>query len=118
MNSKLKITLRPGATPQKVACIKAARSLTGLGLKDAKDFIELAMDTGTAEVTLYGPMDPKILGSEEVDTLRREGFRINGLADKKDAILRSTKTSARIAIDDGEYELAIDLVKVLQQHDG
>ena len=117
--SKLRLT-RAGmpADFNKVAAIKAFRQLSGVGLKEAKDAVEEAMANGSVEIDLYGEPSASLLRTEEVKILQGEGFRISGITDKKEVILRSTKTSARIAVDEGEYDLAIDLIKVLQQHDG
>jgi len=116
MKNQITLTLMPGAQPQKVASIKALRTLTGLGLKEAKDAVEDAMDTGKTSIQMYG--DPvSLLRTEEVKILTSEGFRVNGIGDKKEAIVNSVQTSARIAIQDKQYELAIDLLKVLKDHD-
>lgn len=116
---KAKLT-RIGETHNKVAAIKALRYITGLGLKDAKDTVEDVMEGHNLEV----PLNPKAIDNhgrldarEEVATLRAEGIHIATGGTKRHAVIGATRAAAKIAVDDHQYDLAIDLIKVLRDHD-
>ena len=52
---KLYYKKAPGIESNKVAAIKAVRGYTGLGLKEAKELVEEAMDNGAAQFTSHSP---------------------------------------------------------------
>ncbi len=95
---------------QKVACIKAFRQITGLGLKEAKDAVELAADGGAFD--LPGKTAPEHCDLE-IKVLRDNGLMITGNANKVDFILRSLRANAKMAIDSEENHLAILILDTL-----
>ena len=107
-----------GETNNKVAAIKAFRFLSGAGLKEAKDSVEAVMAGNRVEWDIHpSAMVDGSRPSEPVRTLMSEGIGVSGVATKRNAILLSTASAAKIAIDDKDYELAISLIKVLKEHD-
>lgn len=115
----MKITLkRVGETSNKVIAIKALRNLAGLGLKEAKDAVEEAM----CGVTVTFDSSRKALDltgsdSEAFRDLKGQGILVVGGAGKRGVIITATRSSAKMAVDEGEYELAISLINVLKEHD-
>ena len=119
MKREAKLT-RIGPTNNKVAAIKALRSLSGLGLKEAKDGVEDVMDGRSLTVPLaIGALDDRgqLNAREELATLRQEGIHVGAGSTKRDAVIGATRSAAKIAVDDKQYDLAIDLIKVLRDHD-
>jgi len=110
-----KLCKMPGSTSttdQKVACIKAFRQITGLGLKEAKDAIELAMSGGV--FLLPGKTAPSGCDAE-IDVLNANGLMITGNANKVEFILRSLRANAKMAIDCEENNLAILIIDALDR---
>lgn len=103
----------------KVSAIKAARTLFGLGLKEAKDAIEEVMNKGVSEFEIHPANAPKHLDkmSPEMLTLMGEGIQIGGIETKKSAVIEALRSSAKVAMSDREYDLAISIIGVLKEHD-
>jgi hypothetical protein len=119
MQSKAKLT-RIGATGNKLAAIKALRSFTGLGLKDAKDAVEDVMDGHNLDVPVNGNLidnHGKLVARDELAALRENGIHVSLGGTKREAVIGATRSAAKIAIEDCQYDLAIDLIKVLRDHD-
>lgn len=107
----MKITLtRSGNTDHKVAAIKALRNLVGLGLREAKDAIESVMDG--EQITLD---TDATLNRSDIQILAGEGITVNGGTNRR-LVLQAIKSAVRIAIEDGEYDLAISLLEVMKKH--
>ncbi len=105
----------PGGHPEndkKVVCIKAFRAITGLGLKEAKDAVELAMGGGA--FSLPGKTAP-VNCDAEIDVLNDNGLMITGNATKIEFILRSMRANAKMAIDSKENNLAILILDALDR---
>jgi len=96
----------------KVACIKAFRQITGLGLKEAKDAVELAADGGV--FVLPGKTAPAH-DDEQINVLKANGLTITGNATKIEFILRSLRANAKMAIDCEENNLAILIIDALDR---
>lgn len=110
-----KLCQMPGGVPedyQKVACIKVVRHLAGLGLKEAKDAVEIA--AGGDIVQLPGKTLPEHC-DEELGVLRANGLTIIVDEDKVAFILRSMKANAKMAIDCDENNLAILILDALDR---
>ncbi len=110
-----KLCRMPGGTPsndQKVACIKAIRKITGLGLKEAKDAVELAMSGGA--YVLPCKTAPSHCDAE-IEVLNANGLMITGNATKVEFILRSMRANAKMAIDCKENNLAILIIDALDR---
>ena len=115
---KFRVTMANGAEcHNKVAAIKAWRQLSGLGLKEAKDAVESVMHGDCLVLQLNFPFqnDPK--SAESLETLRREGMIVSSGGTHRHVVLRAIKSSARIALDNSEYDLAKDLIDVLERHE-
>lgn len=118
--SRLRLNPRGGPSkPNKVSAIKAIRGLTGASLKESKDWIEMAQAGGITDLIYYSPN--RLLAQkgehECLSILEAEGFEIIGKNTKTDFILEATKISAKMAIDEGEHELAVLLLDVLSDYE-
>jgi len=114
-----KLRLLQQANPanfNKVACIKAVRQLTGIGLKEAKDAVELAM-TNVA-VTFDNITAERSINADQssFDALRENGMELVAGTNKIEFIIEAVKESAKMAADDGEEDLAILLLTAIKQH--
>jgi len=92
-------------TIDRIAAIKALRNLTGLGLKEAKDFIEAAM-VKEQELIIQRT------SSDAFAELAATGVRIR--EDK--TILSSLTALLHHAIDSRQYEMAEDLLTLVRKH--
>src|SRR5262249_53183679 len=63
----------------KIAAIKRVRELTGLGLKEAKDYVESWQQTGAAPNLPVGSGAPPSASLEEVHRLALEGQKIQAI---------------------------------------
>ena len=106
-----------GEVPNKVACIKAFRNLTGVGLKEAKDAIEDVMAGNTIREDVRPTMLENGPRGECFDTLRNNNIAIGGVTTKRDIVLEAVRTGITIALADKEHDLASDLIAVLKKHD-
>ena len=105
-----------GAMPQdynKVASIKALRTITMLSLKDAKDAVEMAADGGLYTIPTG---TPSLEFKEEMGILNSNGLMITGSDDKVSFILKSLRANAKMAVDAEEHNLAILIIDTLQHY--
>jgi hypothetical protein len=100
----------------KVACIKAVRALTGIGLKEAKDAVESAMTGIVVEFKHIDPRRTVDTDPEYLESLRVNGLELSAGTNKVDFILAALKESAKLAADAGEEELAIAILGAIVQH--
>lgn len=111
-----KLCRKPGASSydgyNKVACIKAFREITRLGLKEAKDAVELAAGGG---VFVLPERMSTVNCDEQIDMLNANGLTITGDATKVEFILRSLRANAKMAIDIEENNLAILILDTLDR---
>lgn len=94
----------------KVAVIKAMRSLTGMGLKQAKDAVELA-----AAGTPF-QFDTSIFLADsigEVEVIDENGFTVTEVNANVSIVLTSVRQSAVFAANQGDNELSRLLLNVL-----
>lgn len=94
----------------KVKVIKALRAISGIGLKDAKDGVEMAADGTSFEFTCNAVVNHHV---EELDTIRKNGFTIAELDAKISIVLESVKQNAIFAAREGDNELSKLLLNVL-----
>ena len=94
----------------KVKVIKALRAISGIGLKDAKDGVEMAADGTSFEFICNTAMNCHV---EELDTMHNNGFTISELDTKIGIVLESVKQSAIFATKEGDNELSKLLLNVL-----
>jgi len=100
----------------KVAAIKAVRATTGIGLKEAKDAVEDAMEGQTVEInTSFNPRDPAFTGT--LSDLAVIGFDLSDKTIKSDIILTSVKQAAIMATKDENIELARLLLNVITDYE-
>lgn len=100
----------------KVKAIKAVRAITRLGLKDAKDAVEDAMDGHTITIeSSFNPRDPAI--AHELSELKCFGFELAHEKTKASMILESVKQSAILAAKEDDYDLARLLLNVLTEYE-
>jgi hypothetical protein len=94
----------------KVAVIKAMRSLTGIGLKEAKDAVELAA-SGTPFQFETGVFISDSLG--EVEVIDENHFTVTEVNANVSIVLSSVKQSAIFSTKQGDNELGRLLLNVL-----
>jgi len=100
----------------KVPAIKAVRATTGIGLKEAKDAVEAAMEGQTVEInTSFNPRDPAFTGT--LSDLAAIGFDLSDKTIKSDIILASVKQGAIMATKDENYDLAQLLINVITDYE-
>lgn len=113
---KLRVTMAPGRTcDNKVTCIKAWRTVTGLGLKEAKDAVEAVMEgKPTILETSLAPDHPELRNALAV--IQGENMVVSTQNTTKATVLRAVESAAKLSLDNGEYDLAIDLTEILKKH--
>ena len=113
---KIGITIRN--TQNKIACIKAVRTLSGLGLKEAKDLVEAAMEG--IEQPLEVKHDLHELDvKKEIAILKEWGGLVTHLGTgHRSIILGTIHEAALFATSTGEYELASKLNLLLADERG
>lgn len=97
----------PEFVANKVNAIKAIRSITGIGLKEAKDACEAYGRLQHFEVAQQ--RDPGLF-EDQCRILRNEGFIVNGVKFK---ILQSLRDLASEALALGEDELANEILQLV-----
>jgi len=97
----------------KVATIKGLRTLTGMGLKDAKDFVETVQ-------SLVGPYEAAISISPLEDSKKDEAIRLmerGGIiavpAATQSDLRDSIKAAAALAVEGNEFSIAIRLLEII-----
>lgn len=101
-----KYTTFSSGSSHKITWIKAYRTITGAGLKEAKQLIELAQERGTVQHTL-----PKSV----VDQLVDAGFGVS-IINKEQPTVDNVAQCAKDAIDDGDYQFASDLLELVLRY--
>lgn len=98
--------IAPAAMPNKVTCIKAIRTLTGLGLREAKDASERVGVEQTFETPHWSI--PEL--EEQMRILRSEGFEIGPPVQK---LLDELRQLGAKALTQGEDELANEILQLV-----
>lgn len=115
---KMKVSMAPGRrVDNKVACIKAWRQISGLGLKEAKDAVEAVMENQPQVIEIVNKPDENVM-RECLQVLRAEGMLVVTQSPVRDIALRAVETSAKLALENHEYDLAIDLTNILKKYNG
>lgn len=99
----------------KVMSIKAWRSLTGLGLKEAKDQVEAMLGGEKIDANILNKLSSREV-DEQISLLRENGI-ITSDATYRVLLLAGLKQSVSVALSEGDYELASDIIEVLKKHD-
>lgn len=97
----------PSSMPNKVSCIKAIRSLTGLGLKEAKDASERPDRPQTFPIALGLSTS---FFDEQCRLLRAEGFIVGGPAQQ---IIEELRQLGSQALLQGEDDLANEILQLV-----
>lgn len=109
---------RKGNIPPLVAAIKAVRSATGIGLKDAKDLVEELFDNGSSlskEIVVTGPNYPDV--QEEIGSLRTAGFDVVEVgAEALESFRIAARSMITTALERENIALARDLFNLYEKH--
>lgn len=108
MEPNLVITC-PATYHNKVAVIKAIRTLTGLGLREAKDACERVGTRQTFPCTLNGGSDHPLY-EEQCRILRSEGIDVGAPVQR---ILQELRSLGSQALLQGEDELANEILQLV-----
>lgn len=103
----------PSTYTNKVAVIKAIRSLSGMGLKEAKDVSEIvgAQQTFELSSSLYSNYaNPHVEIENHFRVLRNEGVKVG---DSIHEILEDLRELATQALQQGEDELANEILQLV-----
>ena len=109
-------------TTNKIGVIKAIRSLTGMGLKDAKDLSEKP-GQHRVEVHPYVHTCP-ITGREHtleesfnvyVGWLRNQGIKVV-IDSKKEQVMVQLRELAADCLVRGEYDMTVDLINIIHRY--
>jgi len=112
---RAKISLS-GKDVNKVTAIKALRLLTGLGLKEAKDFIECVMDTQSKTIT-FVPNPNTVHTTEAIENLASGGFTyVEDLSADREGVLKELKKLTKMAVEKDQSDIAMDLLNLLTKH--
>lgn len=117
MQRKFKITARHGEAPHKVEAIKAIRTISGIGLKEAKDIVDACGGSLghlylTQSFTERNHSDYPYDVYEQVAIIRRAGYDV---VEVSDDLHRKVQALASEAIMAGDYHLARGLINVLDK---
>lgn len=112
---RYQLMLNPEAPEiNKIALIKALRSLTGMGLKEAKDTVELVLDDNRTSVDVGKVEDFKHYFQMLIDN----GIIItNSRKAISDQIAGELKHLAQYATENECYSMAQNILEVLNKHD-
>ena len=105
---------KPGDRYNKVTAIKALRSLTRCGLKDAKEAIELAEDSaGAADVDMNVDYDRPVYERDKaIADLMAEGFVVSSPLSN---LIHSLDTALEIAVKERKHAVARKILEVLEE---
>ncbi len=114
---------QPNAFVQdKVTPIKAIRIITGLGLKEAKDLVDAAMN---GQRVSFEEQDERYRNASipyscdaELDNIRRVGLSVVEFAIANFEILEKVKSLSVEAVGASEYDVAISLLEILKANQG
>lgn len=101
----------------RVPPIKAVRSITGLGLKEAKDAVESVMAGATVELNHVFIDKHDAMQVQAINELAGMGYDLRDRSQKSDVILESVKQCAVLATKEDDYELARLLLNVLTDYE-
>lgn len=100
----------------KVGAIKMYRTLTGAGLKQAKEDIETAINGKTVgfnlEPSFDGTLVHGITHKEALQTLDQHGFKVMS-ANHREEVCDRIRQAARLALEDHDDQVALDLLETL-----
>lgn len=101
----------------KVATIKAVRAVTHLGLKDAKDAVEDAVDRGLSiSMDISRNLSPAVV-QDSIRVIEDNGLLLTYKSQKIDFVLEGLKQSAIMCAREDEYELSQLIMSVLLDYD-
>ena len=100
----------------KVQAIKGLRKLSGMGLKEAKDFLE---DVERKAVPVVAKIIPVVEGfdlHDAITMLAEGGAAVTAMSGEREDILGKINAAAVDAVRATEYELAEELIEVLKRN--
>lgn len=108
---EIKVKMTAQRDTNKVAAIKGIRSLTGIGLKEAKEFIEEVMETGMTRRIAFSAPKNKVV-QEEFNRLADSGFAVEISGDNRNKVKDELKKLIKMAVENDQNDIAIELLKV------
>lgn len=101
----------------KVATIKAVRAATAVGLKEAKDAVEDAVERGmVVKMDVSNTLAPAAL-QDAIHAIENNGLVLSHKSQKIDFVLESLKQSAVMCAKEDEYELSQLIMSVLVEYE-
>jgi hypothetical protein len=101
----------PASMLNKVACIKAIRTLTGIGLKEAKDASErVGLNQTFTIASMSGYANPAVEIENQIRILRSEGFQVGSPVN---TLLEELRMIGSQALLQGEDELANEILQLV-----
>jgi len=100
----------------KVQAIKGFRKLSGLGLKEAKDFVE---DVALSAAPVVAQIIPAVDGfdlQDAINLLADGGVAVTAMSGEREDLIGKINAIAADAIKAREYELAEQLIAVLKSN--
>lgn len=100
----------------KVLAIKGFRKLTGMGLKESKDFLEAAADKAHPVVAQLTPVVRDFDLQDAINMLEEGGVKVTGMSGEREDVLGKINAAVVDAVRATEYELAEQLIEVLKNN--
>ena len=100
----------------KIQAIKGLRKLSGLGLKEAKDFVEGVEGKAHPVVAQFVPAVEGFDLQDAINMLAEGGVKVTGMSGEREDILGKINAAAADAVRATEYELAEELIEVLKRN--
>jgi succinyl-CoA synthetase alpha subunit len=105
-----------GGLHNKVRAIKGLRKLSGLGLKEAKDFVEGVESKDQPVVAQFTPAVEGFDLQDAINMLAEGGVRVTRMSGEREDVLGKINAAAVDAVKATEYELAEQLIEVLKNN--
>ncbi len=101
----------------KIAAIKAFRTLSGLGLKDAKDAVEGAAKGIPYEFQINNTFSTAAKDTDVIMQLTQQGFTVGSANPELEVVLEGIKQGAILAAKAGDSEFARIILNALIEYD-
>jgi hypothetical protein len=98
----------------KVGCIKGLRTLTGMGLKDAKDFVETVQTQSPYEIAIAVSDIDEYEIKDAIRRMEAGGIYTAPVGTSQD-LQESIKQSALLAVESNEFAIAIRLLEIIDR---
>lgn len=107
---KYSCRITPKGVVEPISSIKAIRNLTGWGLKEAKDFVDVFTREGVTVQTLN--ITSEVLSTQHLVDAKQ----FYNLIPEEIVYLEALLDMAKTAIGDKRFELAIDLINLYRKY--